>query len=219
MKKSILLFACIALMSIANAESFHFTESFDANSLEWTECANESNLGSAVIDKGVFTIKSKGENKGMGAFLTAMSGVKTTVGQNTFFETHCYAPLDVKKPFTITTHVEIDKLDQDRCVGLVFNYRDGGNFYCFSFNDEMVTFARYVDNEIVGTISQGIKWKKKSDAKQEWELISEDQTLTFKVNGMPILKVHYMPLEYSGFGYYTFGKQTLIVKDVEFVEL
>lgn len=122
------------LLNQTNAQNFK--ETFDANSLEWTECAFESNNGTAVIDGGKMTIVSKGENKGLGIALTALSGVATKVGANTFFETHCYAPLDVQKPFKIRTHVNIQKLTNDRTTGLVFNYRDGGNFYCFNFNNE-----------------------------------------------------------------------------------
>lgn len=218
MKKTILL-GVIALGISVNANSQTFKETFDANSLEWTECAFESNSGSAIIDGGKMTIISKGENKGLGIALTALSGVATKVGENTFFETHCYAPLDVQKPFKIKTHVNIEKLSTDRIAGLVFNYKDGGNFYCFTFNDEMVRFTRYVDNMIVGSIQQGVIWKDKKKVDQEWELISDGQMLSFIVDGMPILKVRYMPLEYSGFGYYTFGKQELIVDDVEFIQL
>ena len=197
-----------------------FKETFDSNSLEWTECAYESNSGTAIIDEGKMTITSYGENKGLSVALTALSGVVTKVGENTFFETHCYAPLDIQKPFTIRTHVNIQKLANDRTTGLVFNYRDGGNFYCFNFNNEMVRFERYVDGRIVGAISQGVKWenKKKKNLDQEWELISDGQTLTFKVDGMQIMKVRYMPLEYAGFGFYTFGKQELAVDDVEFIQ-
>lgn len=83
------------VLTQTNAQSFK--ETFDANSLEWTECAYESNSGTAVIDGGKMTIISKGENKGLGVALTALSGVATKVGENTFFETHCYAPLDVQK--------------------------------------------------------------------------------------------------------------------------
>ena len=61
MKKVILIFSTLlAMVSIVNAQSIK--ETFDANSLEWTECAYESNNGSAIIDKGVLTIKSKGVN-------------------------------------------------------------------------------------------------------------------------------------------------------------
>lgn len=218
MKKKIIIFA-FSMLGALSVQAQTFKETFDANSLEWTECAYESNSGTAVIDGGKMTITSKGENKGLGAALTVLSGVQTKVGKNTFFETHCYAPLDVQKPFKIRTHVNIEKLASDRMAGLVFNYKDGGNFYCFAFNDEMVCFNRYVDNVIVGQIKQGVKWADKKKVDQEWELISDGQVLTFIVDGMQILKVRYMPLEYSGFGFYTFGKQELAVDDVEFIQM
>lgn len=218
MKKKIIIFA-FSMFGALSVQAQTFKETFDANSLEWTECAYESNSGTAVIDGGKMTITSKGENKGLGAVLTVLSGVQTKVGKNTFFETHCYAPLDVQKPFKIRTHVNIEKLASDRMAGLVFNYKDGGNFYCFAFNDEMVCFNRYVDNVIVGQIQQGVKWADKKKVDQEWELISDGQVLTFIVDGMQILKVRYMPLEYSGFGFYTFGKQELAVDDVEFIQM
>lgn len=209
----------MAFIVLAQTNAQSFKETFDANSLEWTECAFESNSGTAVIDRGKMTITSRGENKGLGVALTALSGVATKVGENTFFETHCYAPLDVQKPFKIRTHVNIQKLANDRTTGLVFNYRDGGNFYCFNFNDEMVRFERRVDGIVVGAIQQGVKWKDKKKVDQEWELISDGQVLTFTIDGMQILKVRYMPLDYTGFGYYTFGKQELQVDDVEFIQL
>ena len=218
MKKKIIILA-FSMLGALSVQAQTFKETFDANSLEWTECAYESNSGTAVIDGGKMTITSKGENKGLGAALTVLSRVQTKVGKNTFFETHCYAPLDVQKPFKIRTHVNIEKLASDRMAGLVFNYKDGGNFYCFAFNDEMVCFNRYVDNVIVGQIQQGVKWADKKKVDQEWELISDGQVLTFIVDVMQILKVRYMPLEYSGFGFYTFGKQELAVDDVEFIQM
>lgn len=216
MKKYLLLLG--VLLQSANMSAQSYKETFDANSLGWTECAYESNKGTAIIDKGVMTITSKGENKFAGALLSAMSGVATKVGENTFFETHCYAPLNVQKPFTIRAHVKIQKLSDDRNAGLVFNYKDGGNFYVFSFNREMVTFMRYVDAKVVGGIDQGVKWADRSKIDQEWELVSDGQELTFKVDGMQLLKVRYMPLSYSGVGFYTFGKQELIVDDIEFIQ-
>lgn len=217
MKKKILVLSMmVAIAAISYAQSF--VDTFDANSLGWTECAFESNKGSAVIDKGVMTIKSKGENKAAGALLTAMSGVATKVGENTFFETHCYAPIDVKKPFEIIANVTLDKLASDRVCGFVFNYKDGGNFYCFNFNDEMVNFTRYVDNRVVGNISQGIKWPGKKKLAQVWKLVSDGDVLSFYVDDMEILKVRYMPLDFSGIGFYTFGKQTLIVDEMTFTQ-
>lgn len=217
MKRTFLSWCMIVAVAVASyAQSF--VDTFDANSLGWTECAFESNKGSAVIDKGVMTIKSKGENKVAGALLTAMSGVSSKVGENTFFETHCYAPLDVKKPFEVIAHVKIDKLANDRVCGFIFNYKDGGNFYCFNFNDEMVNFTRYVDNRVVGNIMQGVKWPNKKKLDQEWRLVCDGDVLSFFVDGMEILKVKYMPLDFSGIGFYTFGKQTLIIEDMTFTQ-
>lgn len=219
MNKKIAILASALFAVAVTVNSQTFKETFDANSLEWTECAYESNSGTAVIDGGYMKITSKGENKGLGVALTLLSGVSTKVGENTFFETHCYAPLDIQKPFKIRTHVNIEKLSSDRLVGLVFNYKDGGNFYCFTFNNDMVCFNRYVDSRVVGRIQQGVKWKDRGKVDQEWELISDGQIITFIVDGMQIMKVRYMPLEYSGFGFYTFGKQKLLVDDVEFVQM
>lgn len=217
MKRTFLsLCMMVVLSTISYAQSF--VDTFDANSLGWTECAFESNKGSAIIDKGVLTIKSKGENKAAGAILTAMSGVATKVGENTFFETHCYAPLDVKKPFEVIANVKVDKLANDRVCGFVFNYKDGGNFYCFNFNDEMVNFTRYVDNRVVGNISQGIKWPSKKKLEQVWKLVCNGDVLSFFVDDLEILKVRYMPLDFSGIGFYTFGKQTLVVDEMTFTQ-
>lgn len=217
MKKVILLLSAIFCVAF-NSVSQTFVDTFDANSLGWTECAYESSKGSAVIDKGVLTIKSKGENKAAGALLTAMSGVATKVGENTFFETHCYAPIDPKKPFEVIANVTIDKLADDRVCGFVFNYKDGGNFYCFNFNKEMVNFTRYVDNRVVGNISQGVKWGKNKNLNQQWKMVCDGDVLSFFVDDMEILKVKYMPIDYTGVGFYTFGKQTLVVEDMTFTQ-
>lgn len=216
MKKKSYVLAALMFAAAVNVNAESITDTFDANAYAWTECAFESNNGSAVIDQGVLTIKSKGENKAMGALLTAFSGVKTQVGQNTFFETHCYAPISLKKDFRISADVKIDKLASDRLVGFVFNYRDGGNFYCFSFNDEMVNFQRYENSEVVGRISQGIKWSKKNKLEQRWTLVKDGDELAFLVDDLEILRVRYMPLQYDGIGFYTFGKQTLIVNEMEY---
>lgn len=67
-------------------------------------------------------------------------------------------------------------------------------------------------------ISQGVKWPKNKKIRQEWKLVSDGSTLSFYVDGMEIQKVRYMPLDFTGIGFYTFGKQTLIVDDVTFTQ-
>ena len=58
----------------------------------------------------------------------------------------------------------------------------------------------------------------KNKMDQQWSLISDGNTITFMVDGVPLLSVKHMPLEYDGFGYYAFGKQKLVVYDVEFIQ-
>ncbi len=216
MRKILLMATMVVVTFSVNAQSYK--ETFDSNSLEWTECAYKNGVGTAIIDKGVMTVSSKGEKKGLSALVSATSGVATRVGQNTFFETHCYAPIDVMKPFEIQAKVNIKQLADDRLAGLVFNYKDGGNFYCFSFNDEFVKFIRYENNEVVGDIMQGIQWKGKRKTDMLWTLVNDGQTLSFKIDGATILNIRYMPLSYSGFGFYTFGNQDLIVDEVTFIQ-
>jgi len=216
MKKLFFLAATAVIAMSANAQSY--TETFDTNSLDWTECAYKNGLGTAIIEKGTLTVTSKGVQKGTSAILSAVSGVATTVGAYTFFETHCYAPIDVMKPFEIKSKVNIKQLASDRLVGLVFNYKDGGNFYCFSFNDDFVKFIRYENDREIGSIIQGMKWKGKRNADMEWVLISDGQTLSFKVDGITMLTIRYMPLSYSGFGFYSFGNQSLTIDEVTFVQ-
>ena len=208
---SISLLALIFVCSLT-VQAQNIRETFDSNSLNWNECASESNSGTSIIDKGVLTITSKGVNK----FWSAMAG--TQVGNNTWFTCMCYAPINVQRSFSISTNVTIGKLDEDRLAGLVFNYKDDGNFYAFVFNDEEVRFIRIKDMRFVGSITQSVKWEKTRKAQQNWRLENDGSTLSFYVDEVPIMKVRYMPLEYAGFGYYTFGKQKLIVDDVLFMQ-
>lgn len=122
------------------------------------------------------------------------------------------------KPFEIRTKVNVKQLADDRLVGLVFNYRDGGNFYAFSFNDNFIKFTRYEQGEVVGEILQGITWQGKRKTDMDWTLVSDGQKLTFKVDGVTLMTIRYMPLSYSGFGYYTFGNQELAIDEVEFIQ-
>ena len=219
MKRKILVVCLMAAMSVMAMSAQSFVETFDANSLGWTESAGESNSGTAIIDKGFMTIKSKGDSK-FGRIAANLNG-NAKASENTAFETHCYAPLDVNKPFEMTTNVKMDNLDLDRQAGMIFNYRDFGNYYAFVFNKESVSFLRFVDNRLVGSITQDIKWGKAEKGKQyqTWKLISDNGELQFFVDDMEILKVRYMPLDFTGVGFYTIGKQTLVIDKVTFTQL
>lgn len=206
MKKVFLLSAIVLCFSmIANAQ---IKESFESNSLEWTECPYDSDAGSAIITEGKMIVKSNGEKYLLG----------TMVGETTVFETHCYMPIDIMKPFQIKSIVSVKNIDDENVAGIIFNYKDIGTFYSFSINEDWVEFTRRVDGKIVGAISQGVKWEKWKKVSMEWELISDGSTLEFFINGISMLKVRHMPLEYTGFGYCTVGDQELEVDEVTFIQ-
>ncbi len=71
---------------------------------------------------------------------------------------------------------------------------------------------------MVGMISQSVKWPKNKKINQECKLVSDGSTISFYVDDLEILKVKYMPLDYAGVGFYTFGKQTLVVDDITFTQ-
>lgn len=206
MKKKILFLAAFAIAINANMSAQTYTETFSSNSLEWTECGYKNDRGNAVIDKGVLTISSCQD-----AEFDFKN--KTLNIEKTTFESHCYAPIDVTKSFSITSDVTVKHKDE---VGIIFNFRDFGNYYAFAMTDEYVEFIRYENGIRVGSITQGIRWKKKLKQSQTWELKSNGSVLEFVVNDEPIMKVRYMPLSYNGFGFYTIGKCSLIVDQVVF---
>ena len=188
----LLLMAAVTMMANANV----IVDDFSANIYGWNEGEIDGDIGTIAIINGQLNIKSKHEEVAL--------------------KTHCYAPINVEKDFRVTAHVGIDKLKDDKQVGLIFNYRDDGNFYCFSFNEYAVSFRRYENNVEVGSYHQGIKWKKKKKLEQEWTLIKEADELAFLVDGQEILRIRYMPLSYCGIGFYTISKQQLIVDRIEY---
>ncbi len=189
---NVFLTAALALVARANV----IVDDFSANIYSWNEGEIDGDIGAIAIINGQLDIKSKHDEVAL--------------------KTHCYAPINVEKDFRITAHVVIDKLKDDKQVGLIFNYRDDGNFYCFAFNEYAVSFRRYENNVEVGSYHQGIKWKKKKNLEQDWTLVKEADELAFWVDGQEIIRIRYMPLAYCGVGFYTISKQRLIVDKIEY---
>lgn len=188
----LLLMAAVTMMVNANV----IVDDFSANIYGWNEGEIDGDIGSIAIINGQLDIKSKHEEVAL--------------------KTHCYAPINVEKDFRVTAHVLIDKLKDEKQVGFIFNYRDDGNFYCFSFNEYAVSFRRFENNQEVGSYHQGIKWKKNKKLEQEWTLVKEADELAFMVDDQEIIRIRYMPLSYCGIGFYTISKQKLTVKRIEY---
>lgn len=189
---TLLLVAALAFSAKANV----IVDDFSANLYAWNEGEIGDNIGTIQIINGQLNIQSKHDEVAL--------------------KTHCYAPINVERDFRITAHVVIDRLKDDKQVGLIFNYRDDGNFYCFSFNEYAVSFLRFENNKEVGSFHQGIKWKKKKKLEQEWTLVKDADELAFLVDGQEIIRIRYMPLAYCGVGFYTISKQKLTVNKIEF---
>lgn len=189
---TLLLVAALAFSAKTNV----IVDDFSANLYAWNEGEIGDNIGTIQIINGQLNIQSKHDEVAL--------------------KTHCYAPINVERDFRITAHVVIDRLKDDKQVGLIFNYRDDGNFYCFSFNEYAVSFLRFENNKEVGSFHQGIKWKKKKKLEQEWTLVKDADELAFLVDGQEIIRIRYMPLAYCGVGFYTISKQKLTVNKIEF---
>lgn len=189
---TLLLVAALAISAKANV----IVDDFSANLYAWNEGEIGDNIGTIQIINGQLNIQSKHDEVAL--------------------KTHCYAPINVERDFRITAHVVIDRLKDDKQVGLIFNYRDDGNFYCFSFNEYAVSFLRFENNKEVGSFHQGIKWKKKKKLEQEWTLVKDADELAFLVDGQEIIRIRYMPLAFCGVGFYTISKQKLTVNKIEF---
>lgn len=202
---------CILVGFVMNAQN-RIKETFDSNSFDWTESdyAGRHN-GTAVIEKGKMTVKSKGEG---GIFFTLLFGSSTS----TFFETHCYAPLDVQKSFTIRAAVRIAKLRYKNGTGLIFNYKDDGNFSAFVLNREQVEYIRYEDGRLVGSMTQSLKWKDRSKVDQEWVVAYDGNRLQFFIGELEIMDIRYVEMNYAGVGFYTYDKQKLTINEVEFIQ-
>ena len=195
-KYLVIVLLMVACAFCANA--IVVTDDFSANIYAWNEGVIDGDIGEIAIMNGHLEIKSKHDEVAL--------------------KTHCYAPINVERDFKITAHVAINKLKDDKQVGLIFNYRDDGNFYCFSFNEYAVSFRRFENNQEVGSYHQGIKWKKKKNIEQEWTLVKEADELAFSVDGQEIIRIRYMPLAYCGVGFYTIGKQGLAVTKMEYIQ-
>lgn len=207
--KKIILLCTIALLATVNVLGQSFKETFDSNSLKWTECTidNKENIKS-FIDKGVLTVHSE---KTFNMF--------TGETMYSFSESMCYAPIDVQKPFKVITHFRYD--DEDYICGIRFNMRDNGTYYAIvlSPSAKKIYCQRSVDNIVVGSIYQGISFPKLKKG-ENYELVLEnnggDLTVTFQ--NLPVFELRYLPCEYSGFGFFTKGDINMYVDDVEFIQ-
>lgn len=203
MKRIIIILFAIAALK-ANAQNY--TETFDSNTLGWTEASDSS--GEAIIKEGVMRLIGK------------KSGGSTFFGyrQPSFIETHCYTPLDVTKNFEIRCDAIAKKISNDGCFGVILNYMDNGNFIVFVIANNYAHLMRFYNSEMIGRISNRLKLSDKKHAELNISIKSTYQKLEFFVNNMLAIEARYLPLQYNGFGFYLLGEQVVDFDNVEFIQ-
>lgn len=202
MRKAIIVFASLLCTIVLQAQSFK--ETFDGNSLDWSEQVfdNDENVKYLIKD-GCLILHSE-VNSGIDA-----EAIST-----------CYAPINMEKPFKIITHLTYE--DDDNPFMILFNLKDDGTYYCFWFREaaKKVWFIRKENNEEVGGWTQGFPYPKLKKGEQLEVVISSDcQTLYCEVQGIPLFNLRYIQLQYQGFGFMTLSDQEIKVDDVEFIQM
>ena len=204
MKKVIILF--FALVAL-NANAQNYTDTFDSNTLGWTEESDKNY--EAVIKEGVMHMSSK-----PGGLAGAL------LGKRDYVETHCYAPLDVTKNFEIKCEAITKKsgILNIGLFGIMLDYIDDGNFTAFLIGNDYAYLVRYYNNQIIGRISNSIKITDKKQASFDIAIKSTYQKLEFFINNMRAIEARYLPLQSNGFGFYVNGDMTVDFDNVEFIQ-
>ena len=197
MKK--LLVAILALTALTiNAQTFKDT--FDSNSMGWTEISLKK--GEAIIRDGVMHMAIKEE------------------GQKV--ETHCFSTLDVSKNFEIKCDAIAKKISDDGIFGIILDYIDDGNYTAFVIyvydKNYYASMQRYKEDRYIGGFSRQIKITEKRNAELNFSIKSTYQKLEFYVNDMKALEARFIPLTSNGFGFFVKGKQTVDFDNVEFIQ-
>lgn len=205
MKKLIIaLFALVVTLTV-NAQMFKDT--FDSNSMGWTEVSSKD--GEAVIKDGVMHLEGK---KSGG--LSLLGGTKDA----SQIMTHCFTSLDVQKNFEIKCKANVKKINENNMVGIVVDYMDDGNFILFAIDDKTAYFMQWRDNELVGCASNLLKITKKKNTQLDFSIKSTYKKLEFFVNGMLALELRYRDLISNGVGFYTYGAQVADFDDLELIQ-
>jgi len=192
MKK--LLVAILALTALTiNAQTFK--ETFDSNSMGWTEISSKD--GEAVIKDGAMHMAIKKDGKKV--------------------ETHCFSILDVSKNFEIKCDAIVKKISEDGSFGIILDYIDDRTYTTFVIYvyDKKYYAAMYTKSR---SISEQIKIPEKRNVKLNFSIKNTYQKLEFYVNNMKALEARDIPLTSNGFGFFVKGKQTVDFDNVEFIQ-
>jgi len=170
-------------------------DDFETNKLGWNEVVSKQY--SAIIQDGKMHL----ETKEGGAAIA-----------------RCFAPIDPQKPFEIKAKLNDTKInDEERGIGIIFNYRDNKNFDAFVISKNTAEFQEYTNGQLTGFCQQDIKYFKKY---KDHELVIKYsfQKVVFYVNDINALEMRDIKLQYTGFGLYVWSKDDKQIADFDWIE-
>ena len=204
MKRVILFTVLASIVTIVKAQQI--TDSFDTNSLGWTEISGKD--GEALIVEGKMKMEGKKE----------LVSFWHPNREPSWIETHCYAPIDVNKNFNIKCDTYLRKIDDNGFFGIMLDYIDEGNFICFMVQDEQAYLLRYRDYVLVGRMRRNVKFKDKKKADVKLEIKSTFNKMEFIIDGMTALDVRFIKLTSNGVGFVVYGKQKAEFDNFEIIQ-
>ena len=172
-----------------------FFEDFDANSLKWNTYDGKDYF--SVIQQSMLHLESRED---------AHDAMVTT-----------YTDLDPKKPFELEIKLMKTKLnDEQRGIGLVFNYKDDFNYDVFYLMKGSVLYRKVIENKIVrqrrGAVSYDTKIKDHT-----LTLKSTPNKFVFFVSGVEAMEIDYATLDYGGIGVRVWAEDGKQSADVDYI--
>ena len=193
MKKILALLFCLIPLGVS---AQNFLDDFQANNLGWNVYYGDNYM--STIQNGLMHLETK-------------EGAKDAM-------VTCYSSLDTNKPFELEIKLMKTKInDEQRGIGIVFNYKDDLNFDVFYLMKGSVLYRKIVDSKIVGQRRASVDLNEKL---KDHELLVKyyPGNLHFFVNGVDAIEINYATLEYSGIGIAVWAEDGKQSADVDYIK-
>lgn len=202
--KNVVLILCMVIGMNVHAKVYDF----ESNDLGWTEVVG--NKGEAIIKEGVLYLKGKIEADG-----DIMAGLVDEWNADHKVVTTCFLPIDVNKPFEIKVDVFAKELEDDEALGLIYNYRDEGNFNMFVLTRSQVSHFRFEKYIEVGRRIDRIKFRKEEnvDFVMHFKMLDGIRLI---VDGVQVMELQgENDYRYRGIGFVAIGQQVVSFDNLE----
>ena len=192
MRKIIIIILCfLPVCSFAQT----FFENFEANSFNWN--TYEGDKYTAIIQKGLLHLETR-------------EGARDALVTS-------YSTLNPKLPFELEVKLMKTKLnDEQRGIGVVFNYKDDFNFDVFYLMKGSALYRKIVDHKIVRERRATVKYE--TNIKDHvLTVVSTPGKLVFLVSGIQAIEINYVTLDYSGIGITVWAEDGKQSADVDYI--